>query len=62
VHFFFHKGDEIGYLLSGRLQVKVEKAVYTLRSGDVIYLTSEMPAQWRNPGTTIARLLWIKVK
>ena len=62
MHFFFHKGDEIGYLLSGRLQVKVEKAVYTLRSGDVIYLTAEMPAQWRNPGTTIARLLWIKVK
>ncbi|MFP3867667.1 MAG: helix-turn-helix domain-containing protein [Desulfobacteraceae bacterium] len=61
-HFFFHKGDEIGYLLSGRLQVKVDKAVYTLRAGDLIYLTSEMPAQWRNPGTAIARLLWIRVK
>jgi transcriptional regulator with XRE-family HTH domain len=61
-HFFFHKGQELGYVLSGRLQVKVGKAVYNLRAGDMIYLTSELPALWRNPGPTVARLLWIKVK
>jgi len=61
-HFFIHKGEEFGYLLSGRLQVRVGKAVYSLRSGDVIYLTSEMPAEWKNPSPTAARLLWIKVK
>ncbi|UCF03925.1 MAG: helix-turn-helix domain-containing protein [Deltaproteobacteria bacterium] len=61
-HFFVHKGEEIGYLLSGRLQVKLEKAAYILRSGDVIYLTSEMPTQWKNPGPGVAKLLWMKVK
>lgn len=61
-HFFFHKGEEFGYLLAGRLQVRVGKAVYSLRAGDVIYLTSEMPAEWRNPGPTAAKLLWIKVR
>jgi transcriptional regulator with XRE-family HTH domain len=61
-HFFIHKGDEIGYVLSGKLQLKLEKAVYTVRTGDVIYLTSEMPSQWKNPGSGVARLLWIKVK
>jgi transcriptional regulator with XRE-family HTH domain/KaiC/GvpD/RAD55 family RecA-like ATPase len=61
-HFFIHKGEEIGYLLSGRLQVKLDKAAYSLRSGDVIYLTSEMPTQWSNPGPGVARLLWIKVR
>ena len=61
-HFFVHKGEEIGYLLSGRLQVKLEKAAYSLRSGDVIYLTSEMPTQWKNPGPGVAKLLWMKVK
>ncbi|UCE82124.1 MAG: helix-turn-helix domain-containing protein [Deltaproteobacteria bacterium] len=61
-HFFIHKGEEIGYLLSGRLQVKLDKAVYSLRAGDVIYLTSEMPTQWKNPGPGVAKLLWIKVK
>lgn len=61
-HFFFHKGEEIGYVLSGRLQVRVGKAVYFLKTGDVIYLTSEIPGEWRNPGPSVARLLWIKVK
>jgi len=61
-HFFFHKGEELGYLLSGRLQVRVGKGVYNLKAGDVIYLTSEVPGEWRNPGPGAARLLWIKVK
>jgi transcriptional regulator with XRE-family HTH domain len=61
-HFFFHKGEEVGYVLSGRLQVRVGKVVHTVKSGDVIYLTSEIPGEWRNPGPAMARLLWVKVK
>jgi transcriptional regulator with XRE-family HTH domain len=61
-HFFLHKGEEMGYLLSGVLQVKLEKAVHTIRPGDVIYLTSEMPTQWKNPGPSVARLLWLKIR
>jgi transcriptional regulator with XRE-family HTH domain len=61
-HFFIHKGEEIGYLLSGRLQMRLEKAAYSLRAGDLVYLTSEMPSQWKNPGPNVARLLWIKIK
>jgi transcriptional regulator with XRE-family HTH domain/KaiC/GvpD/RAD55 family RecA-like ATPase len=61
-HFFIHKGEEIGYLLSGKLQLKLEKSVYNIRSGDVIYFTSEVPSQWKNPGPSMARLLWIKIK
>jgi transcriptional regulator with XRE-family HTH domain/KaiC/GvpD/RAD55 family RecA-like ATPase len=61
-HFFFHKGEEVGYLLSGRLQVRVGKGVHTLKAGDLIYLTSDIPSQWRNPGPAVARLLWVKVK
>ena len=61
-HFFFHKGDEFGYLLSGELQLKMEKTAYNLTAGDVIYLSSEMPRQWRNPGSEKAVLLWMKIK
>ena len=61
-HFFFHKGEEVGYVLSGRLQLKVGKGVYNVKAGDVIYLTSEVPGEWRNPGPAVARLLWVKVK
>ena len=61
-HFFIHKGEEIGYLLSGKLKMFVDKAVYNLKPGDVVFLTSEMPTQWYNPGPAVARLLWLKVK
>ena len=61
-HFFIHKGEEVGYILTGKLQIKLEKAVYTAGAGDVIYLTSEMPTQWKNPGNGVARLLWLKIK
>jgi transcriptional regulator with XRE-family HTH domain len=60
-HFFVHKGEEMGYLLSGRLQVRVKKAVYNLRHGDLIHLGREMPLEWRNPDSSIARLLWIRM-
>jgi len=60
-HFFIHKGEEVGYLLSGKLQLKLDKAVHTVRARDVIYLTSEIPSQWENPGPETARLLWIKI-
>ncbi len=61
-HFFVHKGEEIGYLLSGRLQMKLKNRVDRLRAGDLIYLTAETPSQWKNPGPSAARLLWLKIK
>jgi transcriptional regulator with XRE-family HTH domain len=61
-HFFAHKGEEMGYLLSGKLQLKLRNELYTAQTGDVIYLTTEMPSEWKNPGPDPASLLWIKVK
>lgn len=61
-HFFIHKGDEMGYMLSGKLIVKMEKNSFTVKPGDVVYLTSEMPSQWKNPGPGVARILWVKIK
>jgi len=60
-HFFFHKGEEMGYVLSGKLQVKLHKTYRTLSTGDMLCLKTEIPSQWKNPGKTPARLLWIKI-
>jgi transcriptional regulator with XRE-family HTH domain len=60
-HFFIHKGEEAGYLLSGKLEMRLENAVYIVQPGDMVYLTSEIPSQWKNPGPDPATLLWIKV-
>jgi len=61
-HFFVHKGEEMGYVLSGKLQLKFKKAVHNLKAGDLVYLTSEMPTSWSNPGRTPASILWVKYK
>lgn len=61
-HFFVHKGEEMGYVISGHLEMKLGAAPATARSGDLIHLRSEMPSQWKNPGPETARLLWIKIK
>lgn len=60
-HFFIHKGEEVGYLLSGKLQLKLEKGVHIIQAHDIIYLTHEIPSQWENPGPDSAKLLWMKI-
>lgn len=61
-HFFSHKGEEMGYLLSGKLELSIRNTTHKVRSGDIVYLTSEFPSQWKNPGPNWARMLWIKVR
>jgi len=55
-------GNEVGYLLTGKLQVRIGGNLHAVRPGDVIYLGTEMPSQWKNPGPGTARLLWIKIR
>lgn len=61
-HFFIHKGEELGYVLSGKLQLTMDKGVYHVRPGDVICLTNDMPSQWKNLGRHTARMFWVKIK
>jgi transcriptional regulator with XRE-family HTH domain len=61
-HFFNHKGEEMGYLISGELQVKLESGIYSLRPGEVIYLRSEIPLEWKTMSPDVARLIWLKIK
>jgi hypothetical protein len=56
-NFLMHKGEEVGYLFSRKLQLKLGKAAYNSRTGDVIYLPTEMSTQWRSPGPGVARIL-----
>jgi transcriptional regulator with XRE-family HTH domain/KaiC/GvpD/RAD55 family RecA-like ATPase len=60
-HFFSHKGEEMGYLLSGRLEVDLRGRAHTLNVGDLVYLKADTPAHWKNPGHAPARLLWLKL-
>ncbi|MDJ0721448.1 MAG: helix-turn-helix domain-containing protein [Desulfobacterales bacterium] len=61
-HFWVHKGEEIGYLLSGRLEVSIRDRIHALVPGDLVYLTADTPGSWQNPAPETARLLWLKLK
>jgi transcriptional regulator with XRE-family HTH domain/KaiC/GvpD/RAD55 family RecA-like ATPase len=61
-HFFIHKGQEMGYLLEGHVELKIGSRLVPAKPGDVIYLSREIPSQWKNTGRGRVRLLWVKIK
>lgn len=61
-HFFSHKGEEMGYLLAGKLTVQIKGQIQEVEAGDVVYLKKDIPEQWENTGEVPAELLWIKIK
>jgi transcriptional regulator with XRE-family HTH domain len=54
-----HDGEELGYVLEGVLELKVEGEVYRLGPGDSFCFRSEMRHSYRNPGSSVARVLWV---
>lgn len=60
-HFFPHKGEELGYLLEGRLEMEVDNQSFTVNPGDTIYLGKKIPGGWQNTAETAARILWVKL-
>ena len=58
-HFHQSKGDEIGYLLEGRLVMTYRGEAFHVAAGDFIHMADGWPASWENPGKKTARLLWL---
>ncbi len=56
-HFFAHKGPELGYLLSGQLEMTVGNQSYKISPGDTIYLQKDIPGRWNNISEEVAELL-----
>ncbi len=61
-HFFAHKGEELGYLIAGRLEMIIDNHIYQVNPGDTVFLLKDIPSQWRNTADGVAELLWFKVK
>jgi transcriptional regulator with XRE-family HTH domain len=60
-HFFHCKGEEIGYLMTGDMEMTLGSRTHRLQTGAVIHLTKEIPTAWKNTGDTTAVLLWLKL-
>ncbi len=54
-----HEGDEVGYVLEGRLTLSIGEATHELGPGDSFAFPSHLPHTYRNTGTEVARVLWI---
>lgn len=54
-----HAGDEVGFVLEGRLELSIEATVHALGPGDSFAFPSHLVHSYRNPGTTQTRVIWI---
>jgi transcriptional regulator with XRE-family HTH domain len=53
-----HEGEEIMYVLEGRLTVLVDGEDKVLMAGDSFHFRGNNPHAWLNPGVKDVRLLW----
>ncbi|TWS97621.1 cupin domain-containing protein [Reyranella sp. CPCC 100927] len=54
-----HVGEEIGFVLEGKLELTVDGVVYPLDIGDCFFFHSDLKHSYRNPGKVTARVLWV---
>jgi transcriptional regulator with XRE-family HTH domain len=53
-----HEGEEIFYVLDGRLTVRVEAEETELEAGDGFHFRGNRPHTWWNTGDASAKILW----
>ena len=56
--FFTRKGEQVGYVIEGQLELFVRERLLKLKAGDSFCYDGGMPRRWRNPGTTPTTVLW----
>lgn len=54
----YHPGDELIYVLAGRLQMTIVEEVYILETGDSLSFKSHLPHRWDNIGEDDAKVIW----
>ncbi len=54
-----HEGEEVGYVISGRLRLTLGSESYELGPGDSFAFRSEIQHRYVNPGTTQTRIVWV---
>ena len=54
-----HDGEELGYVLHGKLELVVNGVTYLVDQGDLFFFRSDLPHGYRNPGDTEAKVLWV---
>ena len=56
--FFTHRGEQVGYVIEGQLELFVNDRLLKLHAGDSFCYDGSTPRRWRNPGPTLTTVLW----
>jgi transcriptional regulator with XRE-family HTH domain len=54
-----HQGETFGYVIEGRIELTIEGTVYLVGPGDSFSYKNHLTSAYRNPGATVARILWV---
>jgi transcriptional regulator with XRE-family HTH domain len=54
-----HEGEEVGYVLAGRVELIIDGRSYRLMAGDAFVFRSSLPHAYRNIGTEPASIFWV---
>ncbi|MEJ2199999.1 MAG: cupin domain-containing protein [Desulfuromonadaceae bacterium] len=54
----YHPGDELIYVLDGRLEIVIAGEKFLLKTGDSISFKSHLPHRWDNVGDSDAKVIW----
>ena len=54
-----HEGEEMGYVLAGRIELTVDGQTHLVDAGDSFYFRSDRPHAYRNPFADRASVLWV---
>lgn len=56
---YTHDGSEAGVVIAGALELWVNGRYFKLETGDSFSFSSHEPHRCRNPGNTVARVVWV---
>ena len=56
---FPHEGEEFGYVLEGKICIKLGKNSYVCKKGETFYYSADKAHGITNSGKTTAKFLWI---
>ena len=54
-----HEGEEVGYVLAGRIELTIDGKSFNLGAGDAFVFRSSLPHAYRNIGQGPASIFWV---
>jgi len=55
----FHEGEEFGFVLLGKVEIRLDDRLYTVKKDECFYFTSDKRHMVKNLGKGQAKILWV---